>query len=891
MGIYFSPDDDLTATAAADERARVFRHGEAGLQGPLYSPLPHRKCTFSEARDFPRLAFAKGGTALLTKSENGEVTAWSAAAGERLQTVYRATNREVLDIVENRGTGGAAICLFRGAQILGDDLRITPQRFIAFGNRAPTGAFDAGGAFFAAAGIEGVARVVNTIDASPLGPDIVHPGEATHVAFSPAGTALATANYDGLVRVWRLGGFPDHRLVELQVDDYLDVSRDGRYCLPGGANLNRQAAATRVVDCEQREPVGHEMSTGGFINRALFSPDARLAVLLTASHADPRRSFWRDALMHRHPGVVAAWEWRSGGESFPPVKTDSEPIDGAFSEDGATLFVLCAAGEILAIESATGNVVQRLRQPGYLHPGLNYDRFIAQPPGRPDLLATAGFASDVSLWRWESGELDKLISHPELSGFAFSADGAAMTTFGRDGAARAWKFPEGAEMTPPLSHPNWVFRARFSSDGRYLATACRDYAARVWDLQTGELAGPAMLHEDEVFDVAFHPLQEYLVTAGRAGTVAAWHWSTGQPAGPVHRSTTSLHAIALADGGRKLITSVPKQGLLVIDAEHLFAASQATPVAGRLRAEGETISGRRVIDGGLTNLTMDEWRRSWAESSQQELAAEDHTQEDRIAWRRSQFSRAMSARNWAFAIAHARALIEMGETDAENFFQLGRALFNSREPASAVENFSTCLTADPAHTEARHLRAHAFMALKRWADAVADWSTLLETDAGNSHYLLNRGQSLQSNGEAKRALGDFLVLLDQSPPQVAADLKTWIYRLHELILSLNTMGDHETARGGLAKSLDLAGKWLQADPSPDAFYDSACLYSLTAGNLAALEAPQEEVARHQQAALEHLQKAIDAGFDNPELLQSDSDLDAVRPLPELQSLATRLAAD
>src|SRR5262249_43834150 len=67
-----------------------------------------------------------------------------------------------------------------------------------------------------------------------------------------------------------------------------------------------------------------------------------------------------------------------------------------------------------------------------------------------------------------------------MPALAFTPDGQTLVTGSIGGIARLWDVGTRLPLSPPLSHPTWVFGAAFHPDGSTVATAWGDGLVGFW---------------------------------------------------------------------------------------------------------------------------------------------------------------------------------------------------------------------------------------------------------------------------------------------------------------------------------------------------------------------------------------------------------------------------
>ena len=204
--------------------------------------------------------------------------------------------------VWNAAAGGAAELVLLGHGVSLDDPDLATVRDVAYSPE---------GTRIATAGFDGTARIWDAQTGHELSKLVGHQGLVVGVAFSPDGARLATTGTDGNILLW--DSATGRQLLALHSHDGANpdvaFSPDGRRLLTGGSD-----ALARVWDAATGELVLTLSGHRAFIWGAAYSPDGRRVA--TAS-ADGTACVWdaeTGALLHALPG--------SGGDvmgvSFSP---------------------------------------------------------------------------------------------------------------------------------------------------------------------------------------------------------------------------------------------------------------------------------------------------------------------------------------------------------------------------------------------------------------------------------------------------------------------------------------------------------------------------------------------------------------------------------------------
>ena len=515
----FDASGERIAIAAADERIRVYhRSGEpitelssARIGGREFSM--HR----SAVRD---LAFDATGAFLVAADDEGQIVRWTLSedapgAPSKAQVFDQAVvlnshrlSAGTLRIVEPPASSQLNESLVLSASldgtakltglqtgkaiaVLGHDAAINAAGFHAQGTRVAT---------FSAR--DGSARLWSVTPVSRLAYRLQHPDHVWYVETTSAPPAiargtktllLATAGFDGGVRVWRYGRDDSSSRPEPWVE-FLDKApmrpaRQVRFS-PSGRRLAsaHNDGTARIADLIKKRidcRLQVTESKLGEVYNALFSPDA--SWLLTTSN-DPKA-----------PARAFSTETCEPLETGNALQPSSTPIDAA-------ALLQTSAGTLIATGDEAGILrLAERSQAGQWRPLCNADVGVGaigdialSPDG--SRIALAGEADrsaivnlDLSMLQstdqgTESqpscGPIQYLEGHSgRLYSVAFAPDGKQLVTASLDKTARLWS-SRGDPIAILTGHQDRIYRAEFSPDGQWILTGSRDGSIRIWKRPT-----------------------------------------------------------------------------------------------------------------------------------------------------------------------------------------------------------------------------------------------------------------------------------------------------------------------------------------------------------------------------------------------------------------------
>jgi WD40 repeat protein len=390
-------------------------------------------------------------------------------------------------------------------------------------------AYSRDGRLIATAESDGVARVWDAQSHDQL-VTLGHAGQALNgVAFSPDGRLLATAGEDGTARLWNVSsrtlvGMPIH---EPGFRALLAVAFS-----PDGARLitASEDGSARIWDATRpgHAQVGviEPASNQNAVNDAEFSPDGREIVIAGGD------------------GAAQVWDLGAAGHGQRPrrgytiAEPNREPLSSAsFSPDGR--FILTTS------HSGSARIWDAVAAPQKPRPALVHEEFgaidSAEFSPESKLVVTAG-SRGARIFEAPSGKAIATLTAPGVVAFnaaVFAPGGSRVLTAGADGSARIWSTTarstlgaaRWAELGSPLegSGTDSLGPEAFSSDGDLIAAAGRDGAVTVWQPANGRrvavLAEPG---HGAIQALAFEPKEpRVLITACADGSVALWDTSTG----------------------------------------------------------------------------------------------------------------------------------------------------------------------------------------------------------------------------------------------------------------------------------------------------------------------------------------------------------------------------
>jgi WD40 repeat protein len=351
-----------------------------------------------------------------------------------------------------------------------------------------------------------------------------HGGSVTAVGWSPDGTAIASGDARGGVRLGRVSSghlrwSPDP-LGQHEGQVWATVfSPDGRLLATTSAD-----GEVRVWAVASGQAVTTLGGHDGAIYAAAFSPDgSRLAT----GGRDRTVRLWETSTWHE----LAAFE------GF-----DGTVFGAVFSPDGGRLAVATGKGGVVVVDARDGG--GRTTFSG--HAGRVFAVAYA-PTGSS--LASVGEDATVRIWDLETGMARMTLRHPfRVNGVAWIGDGGRLATASNDSVMRIWDAADGRERARLRGHTATIGAIAGPRASGWLATGGGDGTLRVWDADF--TVAPVMRADDKVLSVAWSQDGDLIATAMANSVVRLWDARTLTSRGVLTKGVGRVNDVRFSpDGG------------------------------------------------------------------------------------------------------------------------------------------------------------------------------------------------------------------------------------------------------------------------------------------------------------------------------------------------------
>jgi WD40 repeat protein len=336
-----------------------------------------------------------------------------------------------------------------------------------------------------------------------------HGAPITHLAMSPSGETVFSADVYGYVRSWELardyGAFREFR-VPFRCQDVAWIPHSGRLLVTGGRPIESGGPGPRIAILESASGESLEISDSGTV---IMSSDVT---------GDGRRfvtGVWDGPLEIRDTatgGVVSRMQEKRSGLRRLSLSPDGQ------------LAVAAHGGTVVMWDLERGMPKYERRIDGTIwhvafHPS---GRYFVSASGLSFVSASGRSPGTMRLIAWTADDGERLfdqVCDGRPQSLAFHPGGGQLAVGWIDATMELRSFPENERIR---TFPGAQFHAStldYSPDGTRLAAATRD-GVGVWDVTTGQRA--LHLNHPLAVSAAFSPDGHKLATAASDGTIRIW---------------------------------------------------------------------------------------------------------------------------------------------------------------------------------------------------------------------------------------------------------------------------------------------------------------------------------------------------------------------------------
>ena len=375
------------------------------------------------------------------------------------------------------------------------------------------------------------------------------------LAFSADGQLLATAGFDGTIRILQVPSRLDSALelesvttlehtgpvssVDFSPDGstLVSVGHDSQICFWDSNTWKQKKVlykATGPIGAVAFSPNGKTLATGSFDGHVrLYNLDKFNLIKSTDKHGNDKYSgiIWslkfhpegHTLFTGSHDQTVKSWDSQTG-KCLKTLAGHAGKIPGlAISRNGGILASGSHDTTIRLWETDTGKCLTVLQD----HQGEVWD--VTFSP-KDDILVSTSLDHSIRLWNSSTGQLLQTLkgSRRSIWSIDFSPDGQYLLSGGEDRKLKLWNVNEKKCLRTWLAHTGEISSVSFHPNGKWVASGSADRRVKVWDFQSQACIQSLPLIQARLLSVVFSPKGQLLASAGCCRMVYIGDVATGQ---------------------------------------------------------------------------------------------------------------------------------------------------------------------------------------------------------------------------------------------------------------------------------------------------------------------------------------------------------------------------
>lgn len=471
-----------------------------------------------------------------------------------------------------------------------------------------------------------------------------HDAIVSSVSFSPNGAHIASASWDGTVRIWDAQTGEEIRVFNGHSNWVNSVSFrfDGKRIVSASDDKTVRIWDTETGNCV-RTLKGH---TSG-VNSVSYSPSGKLIVstsndttvriwnaetghvlrilrcypeiehVASMSYDSTTRTGWNVGCEYNvlNCGVYSAafspnekyvvsdfinniiiWD-AATGKKIKILKGHTGQINSlSFSPDGKHIVSSSDDKTVKIWDTETGNCI--LTYEGHDH-GVTSAVF--SPDGRSVVSASSSdgigvYNGIIILWDVNTGEEIQTIERRQYydHSLSFSPDGKSIASaFFK--TISVWKVATGSDFCFQEEKPAEFYAAAFSPDGKHIVYTSSEKTVKIMEVKTGQIVRTLDGHSSEVYSATFSANGKFIVTASNDSTIKIWEVKTGNCIRTLNGHKDAVLSASFSPDGKRIVSASADSTIRIWDAESGKELIKLKGHSGMVYSATFSPDGRRIV--------------------------------------------------------------------------------------------------------------------------------------------------------------------------------------------------------------------------------------------------------------------------------------------------------
>lgn len=408
-------------------------------------------------------------------------------------------------------------------------------------------------------------------------------------AISPDESLLASASWDGTLKLWQANGklmttLEGHQAEVMDVQFHPDGKQFASVSLDGTIKLwDQQGNLSKTIQTDQKAP-----------NAVRFSPNGETLVSTAQD------------------GTIALWDTKGEKkEQFIAHETGVNSL--SFSPNGEFFISASQQASVVKIWQPDGTLIEEL---GEYEDGIGD----VAVNGDGSAIAIGTLSGEIEVQFRENAESIALPTQEQaVMSVAFTPDGRLITG-DSEGNIKVWGLQARSAQVTLTAHQGAIRDLSFFPKRNLLVSASDDKTLRTWEL-------PKIPHQGEIYALDFGPI-DWIASAGWDGEIHFWtlgNLTIQQSGKPLKGHSQSINALSFNRSATKLASGSADKTIKIWDLikETHYTLAGHNDIVTSLDFQTDIKSGLQLLASGSDDETVRLWDSSTGEEQAKWVAHEE----------------------------------------------------------------------------------------------------------------------------------------------------------------------------------------------------------------------------------------------------------------------------